>query len=121
VTFAKKNSRLLLLLLTIVLGAIATQARRVRGKLRIEVRDTGGAALAPAAVLLSQANRFHETFAGGSDGRYVAQGLPFGIYRLSLTAEGFAPWSDLIEVHSEAPSLVSVTMGVAPVTTHVQV
>ena len=118
---AKENSRLLLLLPTIVLGALVAQAQQMRGALRIEVRDAGGAALAPAAALVSEANQFHETFIVGTDGRYVAQGLSFGVYRLSLTAEGFAPWSDLIEIHSEAPLLVSVTMGVAPVITHIKV
>jgi len=38
-----------------------------------------------------------------------------------LQAEGFAPWSDLVEIRSEVPVRVAVTLGVAPVTTQVQV
>jgi hypothetical protein len=57
----------------------------------------------------------------GPDGHYVAQDLPFGVYRLSLRAEGFAPWSNLVEIRSEVPVRASITLGVAPVTTQVQV
>ena len=55
------------------------------------------------------------------DGHYVAQDLPFGVYRLSLHADGFAAWSNLIEIRSEVPVRASITLGVAPVTTQVQV
>src|SRR5260370_33962651 len=51
----------------------------------------------------------------------MAQDLPFGVYRLTLHAEGFAPWSDLVEIRSEVPVHLTVTMGVASVTTQVQV
>src|SRR5204863_5374939 len=35
--------------------------------------------------------------------------------------EGFAPWSNLVEIRSEVPVRVTVTLGVAPVTTQVKV
>ena len=101
-----------------VLGA---QAQRVRGELRLEVRDAQGAAVAPAAELASEANQFRRTFQIAPDGHYVAHDLPFGVYRLSLQAEGFAPWSTQVEIRSEVPVRVAVTLGVAPVVTQVQV
>jgi hypothetical protein len=64
--------------------------------MHVEVRDPQGAALAAAAELISEANQFRQTFPVGMDGRYVLQDLPFGFYRLSLTAEGFAPWTELV-------------------------
>ncbi len=97
------------------------RAQRVRGELRLEVRDAQGAALSPSGELASEANQLHRAFAVGADGRYMAQDLPFGVYRLSLHAEGFAPWSELVEIRSEVPVHMTVTMGVAPVTTQVQV
>ncbi len=96
-------------------------AQRVRGELRVEVRDAQGAALSPSGELASEANQLHRAFAVGADGRYMAQDLPFGVYRLTLRAEGFAPWSELVEIRSEVPVHLVVTMGVAPVTTQVQV
>ena len=71
--------------------------------------------------LVSELNQFHRAFQVAADGRYVAQDLPFGVYRLSLHTDGFAPWSDLVEIRSEVPVHVTVTLGVAPVTTQVQV
>ena len=93
----------------------------MRGELHLDVRDVQGAVLPSIASLVSEANQFHLNFTVGADGHYVARNLPFGVYRLSLNAAGFAPWSDLVEIRSEVPLRVVVTMGVAPVATQVQV
>jgi outer membrane cobalamin receptor len=103
------------------LCAVSSHAQRMRGELRLEVRDPHGAALSPAGELVSEANGFRRSFVAGPEGRYVAQDLPFGVYRLSLQAEGFAAWSALVEIRSEVPVRVAVTLGVAPLTTQVQV
>ena len=93
----------------------------MRGELRLEVHDPQGTAVSPKGELVSGANGVRRAFVTGQDGRFVAQDLPFGVYRLSLQAEGFATWSNLVEVRSEVPVHVVVTLGVAPVTTQVQV
>jgi hypothetical protein len=119
---AEKTPRFgILVVLVLFVGSTSGYAQRVRGELHIEVRDPQGATLAAAAELLSEANQFHRTFLVGSDGRYVAQDLAFGIYRLTLRAKGFAPRTDLIEIRSEVPVRISVTMGLAPVETEVHV
>src|SRR5216684_793280 len=105
----------------LLLCASSARAQRVRGELRLEVHDPRGAAVSPAGELISEANGMRRAFVAGPEGRYVAQDLPFGVYRLTLQAEGFAPWSDLVEIRSEVPVRVAVTLGVAPVTTQVQV
>src|SRR5258705_2392035 len=98
-----------------------TLAQRVRGELRIEAHDAQGGAVSLSGELISEANGVRGSFVAGPEGRYVAQDLPFGVYRLSLRAEGFAPWSDLVEIRSEVPVRMAVTLGVAPVTTKVEV
>src|SRR5882672_5182773 len=103
------------------LFAVSARAQRVRGELHLEVHDPHGTAVSPAGELVSEANGFRRTFVAGPEGRYVAQDLPFGVYRLSLQAEGFAPWSDLVEIRSELPVRMDVTLGVAPLTTRVEV
>jgi len=96
-------------------------AQRVRGELRLEVHDPHGTPVPSPGELVSESNGFRRTFVAGSEGRYVAQDLPFGVYRVSLQAEGFAPWSDLVEIRSELPVRMDVTLGVAPLTTQVEV
>lgn len=105
----------------VLLAATAANAQRARGELRIEVLDPQGAPVPTQAELVSEANQFHRIFQVGLDGRYVVQDLSFGVYRLSLSTEGFAPWSGLIEVRSEVPVRLSVSLGLAPVATQVQV
>jgi hypothetical protein len=116
-----KAARALGALALVLLSGKITDAQRVRGELRIEVRDPQGAGVPSHAELVSDANQFRRTFQVGADGRYVIQDLPFGVFRLSVSTEGFAPWSGLVEVRSEVPVRVSVSLGLAPVATQVHV
>jgi TonB-dependent Receptor Plug Domain len=102
-------------------GANTLYAQRVRGELRIEVHDSAGATVPADAELLSEANQLHRTFKIAQDGRYTAQDLPFGVYRLNINAEGLAPWSNLVDIRSEVPMRIPVTLGVAPMATQIQV
>lgn len=112
-----------------VLGALAlilltgriTYGQHARGELRIEVRDPQGASVPAKAELVSDANQFRRTFQVGADGHYVMQDLAFGVYRLSINTEGFAAWSGLVDVRSEVPVRVLVSLGLAPVATQVHV
>jgi hypothetical protein len=113
--------KLCLLAAPILLIAPLARAQRVRGELHVEVRDSQGKEVAATAELVSEANQLHRKFQIAADGQATMQDLPFGIYRLSLTAEHFAPWNKLIEIRSEVPVRVVATLGVAPLTTEVQV
>lgn len=102
------------------LGGTA-RAQRTRGELRIEVRDPQGQATRATGELLSEANQLRRALLTTAEGRCVAGDLPFGIYRIRMAAAGFAEWTALIEVRSEVPVRVSVTFGLAPVSTQVEV
>jgi hypothetical protein len=108
-------------LAALCLTASSLHAQRVRGELRIEVHDSAGAAVSADAELLSEANQLHRTFKIAQDGHYTSQDIPFGVYRLNISAEGFAPWSNLVNIRSEVPVRIPVTLGVAPVATQIQV
>jgi outer membrane cobalamin receptor len=96
-------------------------AQQARGELRIEVHDPQGATLPATAELISDGNQFRRNFHIAQDGRYIAQDLPFGIYRMSLNAEGFAPWKGVIDIRSEVPIRIAVSLGIAPSLTKVEV
>ncbi len=106
-----------------VLAVLANpaEAQRERGELQIEVRDPQGQSAAAAAELVSESNQVKKNFAIAADGKYLASELAFGVYRLTITAQGFAPWSGLLEVRSEVPVRVAVVLGVAPVNTKIEV
>jgi hypothetical protein len=108
-------------LFAFLFSVTAAQAQRARGEVRITVRDPQGAAVSSAGELVSDSNQFRRTFQVDDDGRYIAQDLPFGVYRLTLTAPGFASSSSLLEVRSEVPLHFSLTLGIAPLATQVQV
>jgi hypothetical protein len=96
-------------------------AQRELGELHLEVQDPQGAPVAAAADLVSEVNQVRRNFAADSDGRATAQDLPFGLYRLSITHVGFAPKVQAIEIRSEVPLYMKVTLGLASVETQVQV
>ncbi len=108
-------------LFVLLVGAQRGHAQSVRGELRIEVHDPQGATLPTTAELVSDGNQFRRNFHIAQDGRYIAQDLPFGVYRLSLEAEGFAPWTHVVDIRSEVPIRIAVTLGIAPSLTQVEV
>ena len=118
---AHESRVLFWLFLLLLAGTTCAHGQRVRGELRIEVRDPQGATISAKAELVSEVNQLRRDFELGGEGRYVAQGLPFGLYRLQVTAQGFAPWTGGVEIRSEVPVHLFVTLGVAPVSTQIEV
>ena len=47
--------------------------------------------------------------------------MSFGVYHLSVAAEGFAVWTGLVEIRGAVPVRVSIVLGMAPVNVQVQV
>ncbi len=115
------RSVLLITGLILLLPPGAVFAQRERGELRLEVRDSQGAATPGAGHLVSELNQVQREFKVGADGHSSLQGLPFGRYHLIVQSPGFAEWSGLVEIRSEVPTAVSITLGVASVKTQVEV
>jgi hypothetical protein len=116
--FIRRIIGVLAMACVVVLQATAQQNR---GELRLEVRDPQGAALVAQGELVSVGNQFQLDFHVGEDGRYVAQGLAFGVYRVSLTHGGFVPSTQLVEIRSMVPQQLSVTLGLTLIETQVEV
>ncbi|HEX4643466.1 MAG TPA: TonB-dependent receptor, partial [Candidatus Acidoferrales bacterium] len=108
-------------LLCAVLFALPAAAQRERGELQLDVRDPQGAALAATGELVSEVNQFHLSFTVGEDGRYAARDLAFGVYRVSVARAGFVPAAQLVEIRSVVPQRLSLTLGLQPVETQMQV
>ena len=66
------------------------------GELRLTVSDQSGAPIAAQAELVSQASKTQQTVTLSKRGRYSFKNLPFGLYVLTVTEEGFAPSSSMV-------------------------
>jgi hypothetical protein len=113
--------RMFALLTCACICAVPLLAQQERGELQIEVHDPQGAVLTAAGELVSEGNQFRLNFSVGDDGRYAAQGLAFGVYRLSVSHSGFVTAVQLVEIRSIVPQRLSLTLGLKPVETQVQV
>ena len=109
------------LLVCVWFCAIPAAAQQDRGELQIDVRDPQGATLSAAGVLVSEGNQFHLEFTVGDDGRYAAQGLAFGVYRVTVSHAGFISADQLVDIRSMVPQHLSLTLGLKPVETQVEV
>lgn len=91
------------------------------GELRLQVVDASGQPLAASGVLSSAATQSRFEFTADDEGRKSIARVPFGRYQLSITAPGFSPYSELIEIRSAAPVRLRVVLNVAPLATTIDV
>ena len=100
-------------LFTLLFWAGVLLAQERAGELKIAVSDPSGAALAARCEIASDANRFALQFETGPTGEYAVKKLPFGSYRVTLERAGFASFTTLVEIRSEIPILLPVSMKLA--------
>jgi hypothetical protein len=117
----KAQRRFSLAVFLILFTAVTSFAQDQRSELLLTVRDSKGAPSVASVTLVSKANDVHRTFQTGPNGRYVARDIPFGVYRLSVSRQGFSPSERMVEFLSEVPVRVSVTLSIKPVQTRVRV
>ncbi|MGB7555157.1 MAG: TonB-dependent receptor [Candidatus Korobacteraceae bacterium] len=108
-------------LLIVLLCSLPLFAQSQRGELRLRVMDPAGLGLKSSVELVSESNQFRQTFRTDETGALDAQHLPFGVYRLEVKCEGFAPVSQSLEIRSAIPRELNLTLSVAGVNTSVDV
>jgi hypothetical protein len=81
-------------------------------ELQLEVSDPQGLGLRSSVELVSEANQFQENFITDSKGSLTAKLLPFGLYHLAVQREGFAAFSQLLDVRSVVPTDLRVTLSI---------
>lgn len=91
------------------------------GELRLTVTDPAGLSLFGAVELFSESNQLRQTVETNAQGWAIARRLPFGRYRVTVTREGFAPFTGLVEIHSALPTAYPVVLALAGVQTQVTV
>jgi hypothetical protein len=103
------------------LGAIPLLAQSNSGEFRLKVTDPHGFGVKSSVHLVSEVNQFRETLVTDEAGNLVAKLLPFGVYRIEVQREGFAPFADSIEIRSAIPAEHHVTLRITPLSTSVTV
>ncbi|HWY54519.1 MAG TPA: TonB-dependent receptor [Terriglobales bacterium] len=107
--------------LILTLSAVSLCAQSNSGELRLKVTDPAGLGVKSSVQLISEVNQVRKTLVTDEAGNLTAKLLPFGLYRLEVRREGFAPFSNSIEIRSAVPADYHVTLRIAPLSTSLTV
>src|SRR5256885_2003784 len=110
-----------MLCLCSLLGPAGILAQSNMGELRLKITDPSGSGVKSTVQLVCEANEFRKTFVTDDAGNAAAQRLAFGVYRIQIEQQGFAAFSDAVEIRSAAPTEYHVSLSLAPVSTSVTV
>jgi TonB dependent receptor len=91
------------------------------GEIRLQVKDASEAGIEASGSIQGLATGVHREFQTDDKGLHTFTALPFGVYRIEVERQGFAPKTLRVEVRSEAPITEAVTLTVATVETTVVV
>jgi outer membrane cobalamin receptor len=100
-------------ILLLLLCATPTFAQSNTGELRLKVRDSSGLGVKTSIFLISDVNQFRDIYDTDSSGNATAKQLPFGIYSVRITQDGFAPFDATVEVRSTVPADYTATLAIA--------
>lgn len=98
------------LFLLLCAAPAALQAQSTTGELRLEVKDTSGAAMKASGRLQNLDTGTDRRFQTDAQGRYHVSSLPYGRYRIEVSRSGFAAQSVQLDVQSETPVLQTFTL-----------
>jgi hypothetical protein len=106
----------------VVLGAAWPVLAQVNtGELRLRVTDQAGLGVKASVTVSSEANQYRSTFVASDTGGVDIKTLAYGIYLVRAEEPGFATATETIEVRSALPGEYAIKLGIAPVTTSVEV
>ena len=90
-------------------------------EVRLAVRDATGLALPSDVALVSQATRTERIGKTNDSGEFVFQHLPFGLYKLTVSHDGFATQAAVLDLHSTQPRNLRLQLEVKSATAEVVV
>src|SRR3989449_6844288 len=118
------DMRRFLLAATVILAlAAATNAQTFRGAINGTVTDPSGAVVPNAQVKATETATSidHNTVTTG-DGQFAFQDIPLGMYKVSVTATGFAPYTvDKVEVSAGTIYTLPIKLSVGQAAATVEV
>jgi outer membrane cobalamin receptor len=107
--------------LVLFFWAIPLCAQSNTGELRLKITDPDGFGVVSSVQLVSEVNQVRKTLVTDEGGNLAVKLLPFGAYRLEVERDGFAHFSDSVEIRSAIPAEYRVTLRITPLNTSVTV
>jgi hypothetical protein len=96
------------------IGTANAQSGGSSGSINGTVLDPSGAVVANAAVEIHQAvSGYDQTTISDNNGKFSFSNVPFNPYHMSVTAAGFAPYAQDVEIRSVVGTNVKVSLAVA--------
>jgi len=108
-------------ILSCIATLLAAAALAQTGQIQIEVKDPSGATAVASGTLARLSAGVVQSYETDAQGRYSFPGLPLGRYRLEVVASGFGTQALLVDVDSDTPIVLPVTLSVGSETTRVDV
>ncbi len=109
-------------LLPLVLAAAAYGQAGNAGTLRGSVLDPSGAAVQGAAVdIQNPVSHFSRSLLTDSQGRFEVDNIPYNPYHLTVTARGFQPFTQDVDVRSAVPFEAKISLKIGAATSEVTV
>ena len=114
---------LLAVILSLWLGVVPARAQLGNsGSIEGVVKDASGGVVAGARVEVSNpVSGFRREMITGSDGSFRITNVPFNPYHMVVTAAGFSPYTQDVEVRSTVPTTVQIGMKVGTEATSITV
>ena len=103
------------------LCAILALAQNKSGELRLRTIDPSGLGIQTSVEITSQVNQYNNAFKTDDSGNLIVPRLSYGIYRIQVERESFAPLSQVFEIRSQLPTDLTLKLTLASVTSSVTV
>jgi len=101
---------------------VPSKAQGNAGSIEGTVKDPSESSVANATVEISYpVSGYTRTVATGADGSFRFSNVPFNTYHLVVTASGFAPFTEDIDVRSNVPITVQIGLKIGTAATSVTV
>ena len=94
----------------LLLWALPLFAQGNSGELRLKITDPSGLGVRAEVRFTSDANQYRIALSTDDQGELKIQRLPYGLYRLQVSGQGFAEVSETVEIRSSIPRDYSVEL-----------
>jgi len=113
IKLVRRNRALVCKLIFLVAVTSYIYGQSSLGELRLKVIDPDGNGLQSSVQLACDGNQVRRTYVTDEFGDLEAKTLPFGMYRIEISHEGFTTYSSIIEVRSAIPANLQFKLSIA--------